>query len=289
MKPIKVEYTSNLGQDHYGHNQVKFAFCSKIGKDRTITQASMFMSCREDVAKNFRGRATNVSFKYIDIKRLRILAYLKTPHDHNPKSLTKARIDATDKMEAAVRLLNHFEERAGWALSKLYLTDNTGKFVRQAPRYESNPVTNMEPYIHIYMVTGSNKWLKSSHYLSLYLLMLRIGNAGFKCKTKSHKGIMGELEQFSLKRAGDSAYVRSSYKKWDIFLKNQRDLLKGRSSLKDSYKLKLLSYGHNGGYNEGIEKLVGGRSFDMPLADRWYALCKKHKIHQVKNVERKRK
>lgn len=289
MKPVNVKYSNKLSEEYYGHGRVKFAFCSKIGENRTVKQLTSFAACREDVAKHFRGRATNASFKHIDIKRLRILAYLRAPHDQNPKSLPKARIRVTKQMEAAIRLLNHFEERAGWALSKLYSTDNTGKFRCRPHRYESNPVTDREPYIHIYMVVSSNKWLKSSHYISLYLLMLRIGNAGFKCKAKSHKGIMEELTKHIAKRALDAPYIRSSYKKWDIFLKNQRDLLKGRSSFKESYKLKTLSYGHSGGYNEGIEKLVNGSTYDMTLADRWYALCKKHKIHQKKNLERKRK
>lgn len=98
-----------------------------------------------------------------------------------------------------------------------------------------------------------------------------------------------ELPNLLAKMGTDVCYIKSSYKKWDVFLKNQRDLLKGRPSFKDAYKLNILSSGHSSGYNEGIERLVSGRSYDMTLADRWYALCKKHKIHQTKNVERKRR
>lgn len=292
MKPIKVEYVDKLAIEHYGHEAMKFAFCSKIDDNRTVKQLTHFATCREDIIKHFRGRATNRSFKYVDIKRLRILTYLRTSHDYNKKYLTRARGLANKKLEAAVKLLNHFEERAGWGLSKLYHTDNTGKFVSSTARYgyPASRVTNKEPYIHIHMVVSSNKWLKSSHYISLYLLMLRIGNAGFKSTFKSHKQLMEtEIPDFLAKKLTDVRYIRPSYKKWDIFLKDQRELLKGRTSLKDAFKLSHLSHGHNSGYNEGIDKLVAGTSFDMELADRWYALCKKHQIHQKENVERKRK
>jgi len=290
LKPVKVKYTSKLASEHYGHQAMKFAFCSKIEDNRIVRQLTGFATCREDVIKSFRGRATNSSFIHVDIKKLRILAYLRTPHDYSPKSLTRARTLANKKLEAAVKLLNHLEERAGWGLSKLYHTDNTGKFKCKPNYYETPPITDKEPYIHIYMVISSNKWLKSSHYFSLYLLILRIGNAGFKGTFKSHEQLMEtEIPNFLPKALKDAHYIRPTYKKWDIFLKNQRELLKGRSSLKDSFALKRLSHGHNSGYNEGIDKLATGKSFDMELADRWYALCKKHKIHQKHNVDRKRR
>lgn len=292
MKPVKVKYIGNLATEHYYQQAVKFAFCSKIEKGRTVSQLTSFVTCREDVIKYFRGRATNRSFKHVDIKRLRILTCFRTSPDYNKRHLDRARRVVDKKMGAAIKLLNHFETRAGWGLSKLYHTDNTGKFLTPNARYGylESRITNKEPYIHVYMVVSSNKWLKSSHYVSLYLLMLRIGSIGFKGTFRSHKQLMEtELPTLLAKSPTDSGYIRSSYKKWDIFLKNQRDLLKGRTSLKDSFKLSHLSLGHNSGYNEGIEKLVSGKSFDMQLADRWYALCKKHKIHQKKNVERARK
>lgn len=292
MKPVKVIYTGKLESEYYGHQAVKFAFCSKIEDNRTVRQLTHFATCREDVIKHFRGRATNRSFKHVDIKRLRILAYLKTSYDYSKKHLPRARSLVNKKLEAAVKLLNHFEERAGWSLSKLYHTDNTGKFLSPTPRYgySENRITDKEPYIHIYMVVSSNKWLKSSHYISLYLLMLRIGNAGFKGTFESHKQLMEtEIPNFLPKALKDAQYIESSYKKWDIFLKNQRELLKGRTSLRASFTLSRLSRDHNSGYSEGIERLVTGKSFDMELADRWYALCEEHKIHQKRNVERKRK
>lgn len=292
MKPVKVIYKDRPASDHYGHTNVKFAFCDKIEKDRTVRQLTSFAGCREDVMKQFRGRATNRSFKAVDIKRLRILAYLRTPLDHNKKRLPAARTSATNKMKAAIKLLNHFEIRAGWGLSKLYHTDNTGKLLSSDTRYgySGSHITDKEPYIHMYMVVSSNKWLKSSHYISLYLLMLRIGNAGFKGTFKSHKQLIErEIPALLAKQLVDARYIRTSYKKWDIFIKNQRELLKGRTDLKSSFALSRLSHGHNSGYNEGIEKLVAGKAFDMELADRWFVLCKKHKIHQKSNVERKRK
>lgn len=295
MKPVKVEYRGRLEAEQYGHTDVRFAFCSKIEKDRTVRQVTHFVACREEVTKHFRGRATNKAFKHVDTKRLRMLTYLRTPFDCSPKTLTKARDLATKKMEAAVKLLNHFEERAGWALTKLYPTDNAEKFIPVTPRYGwpdgGDHIKDKEPYIHIYMVVSSNKWLKSSHYISLYLLMLRIGNDGFKGTFKSHKQLIEkEMPALIAKRSNNTAYLKSTYKKWDIFIKNQRELLKGRTALKSSFSLSRLSHGHNSGYNEeGIERLVAGKTFDMGLADRWYTLCKKHEIHQKPNVERERK
>jgi len=267
MKAIKVKIATAIKNDPYGYSNVKFAWCTKPDKNKRVDQLASLAGCREDLVDTLR-RYANSNSKKFDFLRARLLAI---PRIASSYSLTKAiqlRKKADLQMQASLKLVNHYERKHGWALTRLY-EGNPGKLI---PSVKANTPPDMAPYIFPYVVVGSNKWIKSPHYASLYALLLRLGRSGFAGKFKSQAQLNKELANFARKQTSDGGHLRTAYKRIDILLENQAELLEGR---KDLFKQKVLS-NNDGGYHEGVGRLCRNNTMDLRLRGKFAEICKRY-------------
>lgn len=272
MKVITATLRGRLDND-YAFDGIKLAFCTSAVK-RHVKQISDWVTCREDMMKSLRFRINGRSEK-IDIRRARLLVYTRARYPSGALK-DKGKYYATEQkrshtqLQASLKLIQHFERRLGWPLTRVYKVDHM-----------------LSPVAFIYMVVGSSRWQKSTHYLSLYLLMLRLGRSGFQSKFEDHKELGEELATFARRRSDDAGFVRSTYHKWELFLQNQDKLFAGRN-LKHIFKKSSLANDNNG-YGEGINQLCVGWSRDLALASRFKKLCEANGLEQVEKVTATRK
>jgi hypothetical protein len=160
------------------------------------------------------------------------------------------------------KLVNHWEKRHGWLLTKLYEVDTEGDI-------QSG----------LYMAIGSSKWQRTPHYLSLYMLMLRLGRSGLKDGPwETPTAIMNRLNTFARGNTIDSMHVQNTITKWDVFLANQSKLV-GKKSMKDMFSRNRLAH-HSSGRCEGITTLCNGSSYDLLFSYKFQNVCRGVGIHQ---------
>ena len=272
MKVITATLRGKLDND-YAFDGIKLAFCTSAIK-RHVKQISDWVTCREDMMKSLRFRVNGRSGK-IDIRRTRLLVYTRARYPSGAlkdkeKHYTTERKHSYVQLQASLKLIQHFERRLGWPLTRVYKVDHM-----------------LSPLASIYVVVGSSRWQKSTHYLSLYLLMLRLGRSGFQSKFEDHKELEEELATFVKKRSDDAGFVKGTYHKWELFLQNQDKLFAGRN-LKHIFKKSSLADDSNG-YAEGISQLCVGWSRDLALNSRFKKLCEANGLEQKEKVVATRK
>jgi hypothetical protein len=154
-----------------------------------------------------------------------------------------------ETMKSVSKILKIVERRYKFELSKLYRVKHDG----------TNPF--------MFMVIGSNKWIRSPHMISLYLLLIRLGIAFYKIADKDTSNAINtydKLIKWIDKNQNDiknrAPYVLTSYKYWGILLSNFDHLFKG-IKMKDAYARK--NYNNCSIDVEGIDRLChGGSNFD---------------------------
>ncbi len=274
MKVIKATLTGKI-KDDYAFPGIKFSFCSAPIL-RRVKQFREWRTCREDMMDTLRAAMVRAHTK-IDRRKTRLLVYMRTGPGGTVKDkekfYTAERKRAYEQIQASLKVIQHFEQRLGWPLTRIYKVEY-----------------NESPLVCMYMVVGSSRWQKSTHYFSLYLLMLRLGRSGFHSKFNNHKELGEELGKFANKRGNDNddaAFVKDTYHKWELFLQNQNKLFAGRSS-KHIFKKSSLVDG-NTGYNEGINQLCTGWSRDLSLASKFRKLCEENDVKQKEMILERRK
>ncbi len=270
MKAIKVQLKAKIQDDLYGHSGAKFAFCTKPDKNRKVAQIASLLGCREDLVDILRKRNNGKGYKDLDLRRTRLLIILRVPFNTSASKLGQRRSVANTQMQASLKLVNHYERKYGWALTRLYHAD----MGTLEPNAKTTTPRDVSPYIFGYVVVGSNKWMKSPHYMSLYALLLRLGRGGFAAKFRSQKSLDVELGNYANRQIGDGGHLRSVYKYIDIVMANQEELLEGR---KDLYKKSALSNADNG-YHEGIRRLCRNETKDRRLGYKFMETCKRYEI-----------
>ena len=268
MKLFKMN-RSKLQTGYYGFNNVKFAICTPP-KDRLVDSITQFHGCREEVVKKIRAELSRKKPR-IDQKKTRLLMYGR--HTIDPRKGREAYNEEHCKAEGAdfyrkalvgLALVNYLEKEHNWAPTKLYKID---------PEY------NLQD--SIYMFVGSPKWQKSPHYLSLYMLMLRLGKSGITMVTDEKRRtaayMAGKLATYSTSGKYDSSHIKNVIGKIDLLLSNQNVLI-GRKPMKEMFSVARLGHGNNG-FNEGITSLCTGNSYDLMLSYKFQDLCRKAGIH----------
>ena len=295
MKKFKVELHSADRNDlisDYSYTGFRLALCSKPEK-YVVEALTSFEYCREVVGSRLRSSFTGTvapmgvrgSLKEIDYNRLRLLTVFKM-EGKTSKVLANKR-DSIDKgLSIGIKLLNHFEERHGWGMTKIYETDNDGQFVSNGSGLVKKIDKNNN--IRIFMVVSSKKWMKSPATVSLHLLLLRLGFHGFKKDFHSHEELVKLLNTYGkLDKYNDAYYVRTTFDKWDILLGNLNRIYAGRNA-ENIYSAKVLSSTNpdfkNEGFNEGLSELCLGRSGDIITTDRFKELCSKNGLEQKSEV-----
>jgi hypothetical protein len=270
MKSVKVWLKTKIQDDPYGFNLVKFAYCTKPSKSNRVTQLGGIVSCREDMGETLRKRHNTKSYKSLDLSRTRLLTILRKPFNTPAAKLEQRRKTADVQMQASLKLINHYERKHGWALTRLYIGD-PGELI---PSLKTGTPKDAAPYIFVYVVVGSNKWMKSTHYMSLYLLLIRLGRSEFTSKFKNQSQLNKELESYIQRHVGDASHLSAVYKYIDIVMANQEELLEKRT---DMFKLSALS-DKNLGYHEGIRKLCRAQTNDLRLRHKFLDILKRYEI-----------
>ncbi len=292
MRQIIVKYGNIEKQElasDYAHKGLKIALCAKP-KDYKVKVLTSFESCRETFTYRLcqafsnpkdsntfglRGNLTEV-----DKNRLRFLICLKIPLTNKTEaSVKKFKAGIDENLQTSLKLLNHYEKRHGWGITKLYETNNSGQFM--VGKRDKND------YVCVYMVVSSKKWMTSPATASLHTLMLRLGSSGFKGEFDTHEKLMEELHKFG-KKSGinrDNWYVKKTYEKWDVLLGNLNRIYRGRTP-KNIYSGKSLSNGGDGGSVEGVYQLCIGRSADIIAAGKFKKVCEEHGLKQDAVMEK---
>jgi len=275
---LHPEYAKNNVNFNYDHDGPKIAFCLPPDKQNRIRVVNYFDTCRETITGFLRAqlhKAPKVKKNTIDTSRVRLLFYFKINERYKPITVTRRTKLYDNNMLKALKIVNHLEKKYKWGrtnLQKISCKDQIKN--RQGEDISDN--------IHLYMLVGSSKWLKSPQMLSLYMLLLRIPSWGLKAEFKTHREFIKELEDFSSSKGSsynkkkDQSYVVQVYDKLDLLFANYNKLF-GRRTLKSFYDKNNYTLGDSGA-REGVYKLCIGKSVDRDLDRRFQILCKENKI-----------
>ncbi len=229
MKTVKLitrPDDTSLNKTHVICKDIALSICSEIEGGAAIGLTKFFY-CREAVIGYFTrffnklfddeylktellyntngslGREDYALYKHKDMPKRKTSVAMHV----NIGKKTKEYIDSVDKSaRRAIKLLNHYERRNKWLLSKVYKTDHDASKVNV-----------------IYLFEGSKWWMTSTHTLSLYLLLIRLGRYEHFDKIKKSTPNSEVLSLLGMIREGqrDEAYVsKRQPKKWNILFDN---------------------------------------------------------------------
>lgn len=273
MRGKRIEFDSSIDwmKRITGLSTTYFAFCSLINKRgferKRLTQVCNWTNCRESLAGYIKDGMTggmevyNKRYRFINRNGMRLLTL------HSQKG-NKMETLIEGCAERGVKIINFFEEKAGWPSSKLF-------------RAQSKDIP-LNCYVHI--LFGPKYWMKSPHMISLYTFLLRIGK--FKCfdNFKTYKqfiticnGLEDRVKKFldtglttpefhSYPNSGteDITHLHHVANKIMIILKNQ-DKLFGERSCKDIYL--------GSDFYDGITKLCTAKIEDREIKQNFIELC----------------
>ena len=289
MKKFKVKLHKADRNDlisDYSFTGFRTALCTKPEK-YVVEALTSFEYCREVVASRLRSCFTDTAAPMgvrgdlieMDYNRFRLLTVFKMD-GKGSKTIADKRSSIDKSLSIGIKLLNHFEERHGWGMTKIYETDNDGQF--------ASGKTDKNNNIRIFMVASPKKWMKAPTTVSLHLLLLRLGFHGFKKDFHSHEELVKALKAYGkVEGYNDAYYIRTTFDKWDILLENLNRIYAGRNA-KNIYSAKALTSTNpdfaNEGFNEGLSELCLGRSGDIITTDRFKELCSKNGLEQKSEV-----
>lgn len=263
----------------YGINGVRMAFCTAPDAKNQIDIVDRADQCRETIVDHVRRQLQDTPNSKkrelnIDMNRTRLILFSKTSAHNQERTIKAFNTRRNREMLVGLKLVNHYERKYGWPRTKMQKLHN-GKIISGG--------TDVSNTIHMYMVVGSSRWMKSPHLLSLYLLLLRLGIRGFKADFNTHTQLTKELEAFIANnsrgngvRRGDAAHVRVTYKKWDLLLKSYNKLFNKRTTKSLYDKKSLVNPG--AAFSEGIRKLCDGRSHDLDISHKFAKICNSKNI-----------
>ena len=172
----------------YNFGNLKMTFCTAPNNRGRVKIINYFDGCRETVAGFVRGQieaegtknlASRGDPEKIDLKKARILLYTKANDALTTKSINNFSKRKDNEIATSLRLINHYERRTKWLLTKITKIDINKTFddylksgeIKGHGYFTTKNLQNVCDTINMYMVVGTNKWMKSPHMLSLYLLI----------------------------------------------------------------------------------------------------------------------
>lgn len=250
---IKYKLTNVSTHTYYSNGRCfNFAFCSKPSASGMVQLRSPFVACREtfihSMIYRMRSRVLNpytidLEVKKIPISQVRFVVGFfydsKTSKKNNSSKFELA-------VKKGIRIINLFERRHKWELTKLFKVEET----------KPNDTSQF------YMIVGNKKWIRSTHMLSLYTLMLRLGN--YIDEVKTCKNIIDALNKHIECPNNTVAHARATYKYWDMIMSNFDNIFSGLTT-KHIYDINVLASQSQ----EGIFKLCSGHSHHNIIAERF--------------------
>ncbi len=275
MKTVKLVTNKEgglLNQPYSSNRTVSFSTCSEI-QDDVAKMLTGFYYCREGVighfARFFSEEADEENiindddeprqglYEHKDVPTRKTSVAVHT----NVGKASDADIEVFEShMKRAIKLLNHYERRNKWFLSEIYKTNH------------SSGKENL-----IYLLKSSKWWMTSTHILSLYLLLIRLGEYGFWDKIGKSTNNSEVLSYFSKIKENqhDSRNVSGNQpKKWNVLLDNRKKIYGGRTRNstfgfnKDHFTVK----------TDGVYALCSNESYDKETKRKFAELCKEAKL-----------
>ena len=263
MKEVKVDWIEKYipTLSDYTSASVMFAWAT-IPKNDVFPQVCRFQTCREtfiDIFRNLVHPSNSYGYsRKIDRRRTRIIVGRQYSRITTESNFLKHMVDNDEWMIRACRVLNKFEKRLKWTLTKLY-------------KVEQLPILT-ERRVGAYVFTANSKWMHSPQLMSLYLLILRL--CRFKAWDDFKKATPENLKEVYKKlksvRCGsnsqmfsDKSFMRHSYEYWFTMLDNVDELFLNRD-ISTIYKTNHAHY--------GIQSLVKD-SADRVTLERWDKMC----------------
>lgn len=205
---LKVKWfkQTDLGEI-YQNVRMQFAFLSS--PKNGSKQCHSWAFCRDflhDAARTQAiGTASNIfGFKFIknenppvDMVRTRMLV--------KQDKLEKKDIPIfEEKLKASLRLLNHYEKMAGISLSKFQKVD--------------------DEKLNVWAFNSPGMWMKAPQLVSMYSLLLRLGDKKFKFKDNEALRKVLKKQSETKKNDKDSIYLKKCWDKLDLVIKNKDKL-----------------------------------------------------------------
>jgi len=243
---------------YYFNNAPQFALAKRCKGG--VTTLSGWTTCRETLIGNVAQHAfLKKKSARMSRTRFEVMALLMI----NPKKSEAGQRAAINRyVKRSLRVINHFEKRAGWPLTRLIEVT--------PPKGKSNCM--------LFMFSASARWMRNSFLISTYLLMFRSGRSPHLTKWRGHKELMKKLSTYP--GGQDSSAIKKTSDKWEILLKH-RDKLNGDRLVKDNFDMRKIARTNNpnGVGIEGISRLCNGSTRDYLFLNRFAALCKKEGKH----------
>jgi hypothetical protein len=253
---LKVESINGDYGSRWAHSGLTFAYCSKIVNNK-VKPLSNFCSCREELA----GCLFYDDRNKIPIDRSRYVVRHITASSNAVAS--EKWFDKTT--EAGLRIVNIMEARHEWPLTKMLDVEP-----------DVNDITNYDTSVRQLTILrkvliGSNKWMRSPHMISLYILLFRLGTHSKFSSIKSYKKLSEVCNTCSSKQFGDMGHVFRTFKFWDILMANFDKMFTGMPT-RHNFNSAKYAHGH---YDEGITKLCKFKCSNEKINSRFVALAKK--------------
>lgn len=218
MRQIKIDWTKQSYPPYvmYENSGVKFSWLTKPTILNMHPQVTNWHQCRETFANEicrFVGSEACGSWSYerkLDLKKTRVAVVRK----HNKDSFKKETLIDKRWMRCSVRILNILEKSQGWTLSRVYKCDD---------------MTLLKHSINVFVFISSPKWMQAPQLLSLYLLILRLGNFWkIFSKFKQVSDLESIVKEISAARNVedhlDLEWVENTWKYWMLLLNNHKEL-----------------------------------------------------------------
>jgi len=207
-----------------------------------------FTGCRETFCAGMRHKHNNTksaqNFSKINTNRLYVLITLGAPF-----SKKGYWYEILNKMTKSLKIVNSFERRYKWPLSKMRLVDDKRKSV------------NIPSVLFI----GNRKWGISPYLVSLYTLLLRLGKYPWitndVVNETNHDELLEKLKKVCdthKRNYTDAMHIHVSINTAISLISNYDELFQGKSKKYHWSMDRLNNFG--GGYNEGIRLLAEGKT-----------------------------
>ena len=293
MKKVIIEFKG----DRYTQPYINYFSVTKPIKGKPISLFCGY-TCREEFIERLRyGLLIQMKYKlnegesFSNFKEYNSLAKhcLRWAYVGVTKADTTNHADFIKIMKDSLAIINVFEHKNAWPLSKMYETDRDDSVIFK----------------------GSVKWIKSPFALSLYTLLMRTGefeeltNAiipeKYKSNNAKHKALMMALNKFkteleqtlpnvpwknkSVKSRSILRFVET-FHIWDLFMSNYDELFRKRT-FKSNYgyiSVKKYCKVHDDGkpnlgaaFSDGITKLAEYCSSDITIQERFIEMIERQK------------
>jgi len=260
MKKVKIDWTGALCPINviYENLGVKFSWLGPGIKKDTFSQITTWYSCRETFAGEICKFVDPLpKWKYdrnLDLKK----AYVAVARKHGRMGFVEKTKADLKWMKCSVRILNILEKTQGWALTRVSMCDN--------PELHAG-------LVNTFVFVSSPKWIQAPQLLSLYLLIIRLGQYWqdfheLKKIEDLKKVVNSIISDKSKKLQADIQWLEMTWKYWLIILNNHDELFFKRT-IEENYVA-------NSG-KDGIKSLIDCSGSDQQTKKCWKDIISKTK------------